>query len=215
MIQKPLIKLAAISSLLLVITLPVSANIGDPNGVTNRPEKGWSLWQPWDKIKTANFEIGLSNMDLGGMMEFENACFGQVGAPDAEKRKSEAYWFRVSNNVDRYGTGTVQIGCWQDGKFKLTQSVTALKNGLTFSDVYCRKVQVEKDDGLVIRAEPGVNSRVVGRLKNGQNIELTNVPPEIKTADERNWLKIKSPLEGWVSNGMPGSKGNLQFCKEI
>ncbi|MFB2897099.1 SH3 domain-containing protein [Aerosakkonemataceae cyanobacterium BLCC-F50] len=215
MSQKPLIKAAAFSSVLLLIALPVNAKPGDPNGAKNQPETGWSLWQRWDKIKTADFEIGLSHIDLGGMMEFENACFGEVGAPDAEKRKSQTYWFRVSNDVDRYGIGTVEVGCWQDDKFKLTQSVTALKNGLTFSDVYCRKVRVQKDDGLVIRAEADANSRVVGRVKNGQTVEISKVPPETKIQDGRSWIKVNSPIEGWVSNGMLGSKGNLQFCKEF
>lgn len=212
--KKAFVSIGTIFYLLLSPSLLVKADVGDPNGVNNTPETGWSLWQRWDKINNVDFEIGLSHIDLGGMMEFENACFGEVGTDNTDKKKAETYWFRVNDNIDRYGTGQVEIGCWENGQFKQTTSVTAIKNYLTWEDVYCRRVQTREGNGLVIRSQPNINSRSIRRLRNGQTVELSNVPPNITIEGNRNWVEVKTPVEGWISNGIVGSEENLKFCRQ-
>ncbi|HEY9853616.1 MAG TPA: SH3 domain-containing protein [Leptolyngbyaceae cyanobacterium] len=212
--KKQFVFLGAISCLLLSFSLPIKADVGDPNGINNQPETGWSLWQRWPKINDVDFEIGLSNMDLGGMMDFENACFGEVGTDNTEKKKAETYWFRVNDNIDRYGMGEVKVGCWENDQFKHTITVTAIKKYLSWEDVYCRRVQTRDRNGLVIRSQPNINARSLRRLRNGQTVEISNVPPNITTENNRNWVEVRTPVEGWISNGMVGGEENLKFCRQ-
>ncbi|NJL91230.1 MAG: SH3 domain-containing protein [Coleofasciculaceae cyanobacterium SM2_1_6] len=73
----------------------------------------------------------------------------------------------------------------------------------------CRLVRSPIGGGLAIRATPGGN--LVGGVANGQTVTLAN-PPVTRVEGGRQWLQITAPVSGWVSNGQPGSSGNLGNC---
>jgi hypothetical protein len=75
----------------------------------------------------------------------------------------------------------------------------------------CRIVTQTK--GLSVRAEPGAGA-VVGGVAQNDKITLAN-PNETKAAsDNRDWVKITKPVEGWVSEGFTGQTfRNLGACK--
>jgi hypothetical protein len=73
----------------------------------------------------------------------------------------------------------------------------------------CRLVRSPIGGGLAIRATPGGN--LVGGVANRQTITLAN-PPATRVVSGRQWLQITAPVNGWVSNGQPGSSGNLGNC---
>ena len=73
----------------------------------------------------------------------------------------------------------------------------------------CRLVRSPIGGGLAIRSTPSGAS--VGGVANGQTITLIN-PPVTRLDGGRQWLQISAPSAGWVSNGQPGSSGNLGNC---
>ena len=75
----------------------------------------------------------------------------------------------------------------------------------------CRLVRVPTDfgSGLAIRSAPE-GSTITG-VSNGQTVTLVN-PPVTRLVGGRQWLQISAPTAGWVSNGQPGSVGNLGNC---
>ena len=92
-------------------SLIVLAPAINPNGIDNKAEPGWSLWRIQEEVKNADFDSGFSNSELGGYLEFENACKTSSELAESEIK----YWFRLSGRVNRIGTGKVEFGCW-DGK---------------------------------------------------------------------------------------------------
>lgn len=77
----------------------------------------------------------------------------------------------------------------------------------------CRRV-INPKEGLVIRSQASANSAQVGGVAYNATITLTTTPATSrKGPDGRNWIEISAPAKGWVSNGFPGSKGNLIYCK--
>lgn len=91
-----------IVAIALLLPLRVKADTGNPNGTENKPESGWSLWRLRDEVKDADFDSGFSNLELGGYLDFENACKTSSKLAESEIR----YWFRLSNRVNRIGTRT-------------------------------------------------------------------------------------------------------------
>ncbi|WP_179228293.1 SH3 domain-containing protein [Leptolyngbya ohadii] len=185
------------------------ANQTDPNGIYNAPQPGWGLWFPRSQIEGANIRSGASNIELGGFLAFENACT-QAGA-GAESD----YWFRVTPSTYSMGTGKVEFGCWQNGKFAQTYSRTAALND---GSVYCLVVGTQVGNGLNIRAEPSTRSRIVGTVRNGSRIEPSSFPAIIRENEGRNWVQIESPVRGWVSDGSssnPNNRGNLTVCDRV
>lgn len=206
-ILSPSIFISLFGTLFLISPIAVVANSGDPNGIRNFPEPGWSLWQPKAEIQKAAIDSGFSNMELGGYLDFENACNTDAGA---DKDKIE-YWFRLSNSIDRIGTGVLETACWFQGRFLHTSSSTAIKSSL--KNVSCLRVNSATEKSLVIRAEPKLNSRRVGVVANGKTVKLESFPADIVTADNQNWLAIISPVKGWVSDGSFPTQGNLRLCR--
>ncbi len=99
-----------------------------PNENASEPEPGWSLWQRWDNFPHHLIQMGMSNRDYGGMMDMEYACFGAVGDFNNEK-KSQTYWYRLADQIERIGDEDyiqIEVGCWMDGDFKATMSVTGI-----------------------------------------------------------------------------------------
>jgi hypothetical protein len=165
------------------------------------------LWKPRAQAQNAGFDSGFSNSELGGYLDFENACATDAGMPN----EKIAYWFRLSNSINRIGTGEVESGCWVNGRFLHTHTSTAIKSSL--GDVNCLRVNTPTRKSLVIRAEPGLRARRVGRVAYGARVDPGSFPAAIVEADNQNWVSITSPVEGWISDGSPTSQGNLKLCK--
>lgn len=93
-------------------------------------EKGWSVWQPWVNFPFETIQVGLSNMDLGGMMDFEYSCFGSVG-DENNTLKQETYWYRIADKVEKIGKEkyvTIEVGCWLNDDFKSTTTLMGIIN---------------------------------------------------------------------------------------
>jgi hypothetical protein len=73
----------------------------------------------------------------------------------------------------------------------------------------CRLVRSPIGGGLAIRSTPSGTS--IAGVANGQTVTLVN-PPVTRLDGGRQWLQISAPSAGWVSNGQPGSSGNLGNC---
>lgn len=74
----------------------------------------------------------------------------------------------------------------------------------------CR--QVSERRGLVVRARPTPNSPVIGRVAYNQQVTLAPNAQGIIGPDSRNWIEITNPVQGFVSNGLPNTSGNLVNC---
>ncbi|MFB2976659.1 hypothetical protein [Microseira sp. BLCC-F43] len=193
-----------IYSLAFFTTISVQASEINPNGSPPRQEQGWSLWRPNYEIEKAGFDAGFSNMELGGYLDFENACKTNPTVGNS----SISYWFRLSNSVERIGTGRVEYSCWANGRRLHTFDSTAIKSGL--ENVNC--LRVNSPTGLTIRSEPRNNSRGLGRVAQGRTVRPNSFPASIVEADGENWIAITSPRPGWVSDGKPTSQGNFSLC---
>jgi hypothetical protein len=195
-------------TIFLLSPLTVQADEGDPNGINRLPEQGWSLWKKKDQMQNADFDSGFSNMELGGYLDFETACVAATNLPNSKID----YWYRLSNSVNRIGTGKVEFGCWLNGRFLYTFSSTAIKKSL--ENVNCLRVKTSTGNGLVIRAEPNDSSKQVGMIAEGGMVDPGSFPASIIEIDGQNWLAITSPQEGWISDGFTtDNRGNLTLCK--
>jgi len=79
----------------------------------------------------------------------------------------------------------------------------------TSSAGVCRLVRSPIGGGLAIRSTPSGNT--ISGVGNGQTVTLVN-PTVTRLDGGRQWLQISAPTAGWVSNGQPGSAGNLGNC---
>jgi hypothetical protein len=111
--------------------------------------------------------------------------------------------------VNQIGTGKVELGCWKDGRFVNTFTSTAVSTRL--DAVECLRVDVPI--GLRIRSEAGLKGKIIGFLPNGATVKPDNSPASIIEADGRNWVAIRSPMQGWVSDDRPATPGNLTLCR--
>ncbi|MGE5658548.1 MAG: SH3 domain-containing protein [Actinomycetota bacterium] len=198
-------------SLSLISPLPLKAEAGGPNGPNNTPKPGWSLWQRWHQLQDADIEFGLSNLDLGLDRELQIQCFGEVDTPKSTQRKSETYWYRVSNDLNKIGTGQIEYGCWMGGRFEATIVNIAIKQSLAENP--CFLVNSPSPEGLAIYLEPTTKSRLLRRIRNGETVEPSSVPVIVRTVENHEWIEIDSPVKGWISNGSPNGRGNLRFCQ--
>jgi len=196
-----------LSTIALSFTLPTQAADPNPNGLSQKPEPGWSVWRPKAEIPTTGFSAGFSNMELGGFLDFEHSCAEAIGAPVEET----PYWFRLSHSIDQIGTGIAEFGCWKNGKVINTIVNTAVSTKL--DNVTCLKVRVPTGEDLRIRAEPSLKAKIIGGVRNGVTVKPDSFPATIIQADNRNWVAILAPQQGWVSNDRPETPGNLTFCK--
>jgi hypothetical protein len=201
---KQLVFTGAIGVLLGIGLSPLAlANQGDPNGVSNRPQPGWGLWFPRSQTEGANFDSGFSNSELGGFMDFEAFC-ESAGAGEAAN-----YWFRLTTSIQRMGTGNVEFGCWQNGRFVANNSGRATLRDQT---VNCLYVRSNSGNGLNIRVEPSTRSRILRTVRNGSRVTPSDFPANIVEHEGRNWVEIRLPIRGWVSDDRSTSEGNLTLC---
>jgi Bacterial SH3 domain len=189
-----------------LVAAPAIAAVGDPNGASNRPQPGWSLWLTRSQAAQANFNAGFSNSEYGGLLDFQAACQA-AGAGEAANQ-----WVRLTNSVARIGTGRAEYGCWQNGRFAHTYSLSAIVNNQT---VNCLTVRAIGSNGLNIRAEPSTRSRILRTVRNGSRLTPSAFPAIIRTNEGRNWVEIQAPLRGWVSDDRPTSAGNLTRCDTV
>ena len=197
-------------SLMNLLPFDAKAEIGDPNGPNNQPQKGWTLWQRWDKLTGANIDFGLSNMDLGAGLELQNLCFGEVDTPNSEKKQKETYWWRVTNEVNQIGSGDIEYGCWINGAFKGTNIATAYNTSL--GDVPCLRVNNSVKNGLIIREDSTTKSRRLGIVKRGQIVKGEFFPLLMATEGDLNWVQIAFPRTGWITTGKVGINENVSLC---
>ncbi|MFH7027773.1 MAG: hypothetical protein ACHBN1_20830 [Heteroscytonema crispum UTEX LB 1556] len=134
------------------------------------------MWRPKAEADKADYSSGFSNIELGGYIEFENACKTDAGIPESKIQ----YWFRLSNSIARIGTGEVESGCWAKGRFLHTYSSTAIKTSL--ENVKCLRVNSPIGNGLVIRSQPRANPKQVGVVANGRTVTLGGFPASIINA---------------------------------
>ncbi|MCU0517336.1 MAG: SH3 domain-containing protein [Oscillatoria sp. Prado101] len=120
-----------LGSFMLPASLPVKADPVDPNGLNNIPETGWSSWQRWDKMNASDLRFGLSKNDTTALMSLENLCFGEIETPSTEKKKAENYWYRINSQLINTSTGEIQIGCWENGRFRNIVTITARRMSRT------------------------------------------------------------------------------------
>ncbi len=212
---------------LLIITgnINLKAEAKNPNEANNNTaERGWSLWQNWDKLKNTNIDFGISTNDIKSGIKLEKTCFPETAEADIQKKKSQNYWYRISNSLESTGKGEIEYGCWENGRFKSTITIAAIiasvastpaniEQPLNTKNDRCRRVQTPSKQGLVIRSAPSINSPQIGGVDKGETIILTSNPATIRTVKGRNWVAIESPVMGWIANGQPGDKGNLILCK--
>lgn len=76
----------------------------------------------------------------------------------------------------------------------------------------CRQVNVER--GLAVRARPDANSAQIGGLDPNQQVILASDSRKITGADDRLWVEIVSPINGYVALGYPNNEVNLINCGE-
>jgi hypothetical protein len=73
---------------------------------------------------------------------------------------------------------------------------------------------VKPPQGLAIRREPSIKGPVVGGVAYLGRVTLTTNPPTTKTADNRDWIEISSPVRGWISSGLvTATTSNLAYCQ--
>jgi len=76
----------------------------------------------------------------------------------------------------------------------------------------CRRV-LRPNEGLTIRRNPTSTSDVVGGVPVLGQVTLTTNPATVTRAENRNWVQISAPANGWVSNGVVNeSVSNLGIC---
>jgi hypothetical protein len=188
------------------VSSPVLAEADNPNGVARLAEPGWGLWQPRSQVAGAHFDSGFSNLELGGFLDFEASCASKTGLPNDQI----SYWFRLTTSVYRMGTGRVEYGCWQNGRFLETYSSIAILSNR--DSVRCLRVQANRGNGLNIRSQPSTNSRILRTVSNGSRVVPSAFPAIVQEHEGRNWVQIQSPVAGWVSDDRPDSQGNLTLC---
>lgn len=179
-----------------------------PDNPTQISKAGWGEWKPLSEVSTASFTAGFSNRELGGYLDFQNACQEATGKPE----DAINYWFRLNRLVEAIGTGTVEYGCWQDGEFLSTFTSTAIRTDIETVD--CLEVNSAQGNGLVVRDEPKTASQRLGVVVNGSTVHPRNFPALIVHRQQRDWLRIEQPITGWVSIGIvPEEFLNLKLCQ--
>jgi hypothetical protein len=182
-----------------------------PDGLENPntmlgTEPGWSDWKPLEQLNAMDLQSGFYNREVRAYRDFQLSCQTATGLENDQI----AYWFRVNDLVGQIGSGQVEYGCWQNGAFLYTETSTVVDASL--GNVDCLRVNSPIEGGLRVRAWPGTYRNVIGGIANGETVNPGSFPATIIEYEGRNWVAIATPVQGWVSNGTPGSQGNLELC---
>lgn len=186
------------------VTTQPAANRDRPADPTHIKTSGWGSWQPIDQMEKANIDSGFSNMELGGYLDFQNACAQATGQPT----DTFPNWFRLSNLVNQIGTGQVEYGCWVKDQFITTFSSTAVKRDT--KQPYC--LQVIAKTPINVYKQPQSTAEQIRILRSRDTVQPGTLPANVMTVDGTNWIQIQSPVEGWVMQGPPEAPGNLRLC---
>ncbi|MEO0826438.1 MAG: SH3 domain-containing protein [Cyanobacteria bacterium J06635_15] len=177
-----------------------------------QPQPGWQDWEQINPSNTLPFAAGFSNLELGGYLDFEQACEQAA----SEANTSITYWYRLSDLVWKIGTGPVEQGCRIGDTFVATSHSTAVLSGL--ASPVCLTVQSDIGNGLRVRAEPTLLSRQLGALSNGTETLQENLPALIVTdTTGRLWLSVQQDrLAGWASlANREGGYVNFRMCSPL
>ena len=117
--------------------------VKQPTQPTDKKE-GWSEWRLWTNFPHNQIQLGVSNSDYGAMMDMEYKCFNQVGA-DNDEKKSQTYWYRISEPTDSSEYIQIEIGCWLENNFKAISLVNGLKiNNQSSSAKFAAKLYTQQ-----------------------------------------------------------------------
>jgi hypothetical protein len=176
----------------------------DPNQV-DPPSRGWGEWQPIESASQASFNSGFSTTETNGMRELQALCASVAGQPI----DTFPNWFRLSALLDQIGTGQVEYGCWIDGRFAYTIINTAVRSDL--GNVEQLIADVGEGNNLVVYAEPTVDASAIGLVENGEIVTPSSFPALVVQNENRNWVYLTAPFEGWILQGAIGGQSNLRL----
>jgi len=74
----------------------------------------------------------------------------------------------------------------------------------------CRRVI--HDEGLTVRQAPSLNASILGGVEMNQEIRVRLPIRPIIASDDRQWIEITAPFNGYVSNGFGDGVSNLGAC---
>lgn len=107
----------------------------------------------------------------------------------------------------------VGLGLWAIASTGFNAPATTAQSPLQLAQAtgtLCR--QVTEQQGLAIRSQPNPNSAAIGGVGFNETLSLAAGARQIPGPDGRVWFEITAPVQGYVSNGEPGSSGNFVPC---
>lgn len=75
----------------------------------------------------------------------------------------------------------------------------------------CRRVIYDESEGVAVRANPNPDAERVGGVMFGEVVRINPSQTRLD-ATGREWVKLNSPVVGWMSNGFPDAGSNLGVC---
>lgn len=162
------------------------------------------MWQPIEAASQTNFNADFSDVENNRLRELQAVC-AQSGQPiDAFPN-----WFRLSTLLDQIGTGQVEYGCWINGQFAYTVVNTAVRSDL--GNVNRLLVDIGAGNNLAVYAEPTIDASVIGIVQHGEIVTPSSFPALVVQNENRIWIYINAPFEGWILQGIVGRSGNLRY----
>jgi len=77
----------------------------------------------------------------------------------------------------------------------------------------CRQVTYQGLEGVVVRERPDIYSRPLSTVFFEERVTLNNPPQSRVDSEGREWVRLTSPIVGWMSNGFPATGDlNLTAC---
>ena len=77
----------------------------------------------------------------------------------------------------------------------------------------CRQVTYQGLEGVVVRERPDIYSRPISTVFFEERVTLSNPPQSRVDGEGREWVRLTSPVFGWMSNGFPATGDlNLSAC---
>lgn len=77
----------------------------------------------------------------------------------------------------------------------------------------CRQVTYQGLEGVVVRERPDIYSRPISTVFFEERVTLSNPPQSRVDGEGREWVRLTSPVVGWMSNGFPATGDlNLSAC---
>ena len=77
----------------------------------------------------------------------------------------------------------------------------------------CRQVTYQGLEGVVVRERPDIYSRPLSTVFFEERVTLNNPPQSRVDSEGREWVRLTSPVVGWMSNGFPATGDlNLTAC---